>query len=194
MQEASFWSFKFGDLLMIAAVGFSPLVAVALQKWFERVGSTNRQRHWIFQTLMSTRSAPLDLNHVQALNMITLDFRGKRFKQVRRCWEIYLRRMVPPAKGDDWNKKRGELLANLLVEMGRQLGFKFDTTHVTDEVYRPQYYFNVQQELDEIRGGFLEILRARKGFPVHLYPLNPEGAAKIESDLRSFKRKATDSG
>jgi hypothetical protein len=43
---------------------------------------------------MSTRSAPLDLNHVQALNMITLDFRDKRHAKVRRWWEIYLRHVA----------------------------------------------------------------------------------------------------
>ena len=60
MLDSSFWSLKFGDILTICAVGFSPLVAVGLQKWFEQIGSTHRQRLWIFKTLMTTRTAPLD--------------------------------------------------------------------------------------------------------------------------------------
>jgi hypothetical protein len=118
MQDTSFWSLKFGDVLMILAVGLSPLIAVLLQKWFEKVGSTHKQRLWIFRTLMSLRSAPLEPSHVQALNMITLDFRGRRYAQVRRRWEIYLKHLSTPATDQDWNKKRGELLANLLVDMG----------------------------------------------------------------------------
>jgi hypothetical protein len=160
MLDPSFWSLKFGDILTICAIGFSPLVAVGLQKWFERIGSTHGQRLWIFKTLMTTRTAPLDLNHVQALNMIVLEFRGKRYGRLRRQWEIYLKHLSTPAPADDaWNKKRNELLANLLVEMGKQLGFKFDTTHVTDEAYRPQYHGNVQIELDQIRGFFLQSTR-----------------------------------
>jgi hypothetical protein len=138
MQDTSFWSLKLGDLLMISAVGLSPLIAVLLQKWFEKVGSTHQQRLWIFRTIMSLRSAPLEPGHVQALNMITLDFKGKQYAQVRRHWEIYLKHLSIPATDPNWNQKRGELLANLLVEMGKQLGFKFDSTHVTAEFYRPQ--------------------------------------------------------
>src|ERR1700719_4313299 len=183
MQETSFWSLKFGDLLMISAVGLSPIVAVFLQKWFEKVGSTNRQRHWIFRTLMVTRLAPLDLNHAQALNMIPLDFKGKKYSQIRRRWEIYLKHLSTRSTDTNWNLKRGELLADLLVGMGSQLGFSFDTTHVTDEVYRPQYYFQVQQELDEIRAGILDIVRTKKGVPVLIFPGNPDGAAKLHNSL-----------
>jgi hypothetical protein len=181
MQDTSFWSLKLGDLLMISAVGLSPLIAVLLQKWFEKVGSTHQQRLWIFRTLMSLRSAPLEPSHVQALNMITLDFRGKRYAQVRRHWEIYLKHLSIPATDPNWNQKRGELLANLLVEMGKQLGFKFDTTHVTAEFYRPQYHNKVQQELDEIRVTFLQILRKESFFPVLLFPGKPQAnALRIE--------------
>jgi hypothetical protein len=67
--------------------------------------------------------------------------------------------------------------------MGKELGFKFDTAHVTDEAYRPQYYGNVQLELDEIRAGFLQIIRKDQGFPVLLFPGNPQAAEKFENKL-----------
>src|ERR1700751_4348065 len=93
MPDPAFWSLKFGDILTICAIGLSPLVAVWLQKWFERIGSTHGQRLWIFKTLMTTRTAPLDLNHVQALNMIVLEFRDRKYEALRRKWEIYLRHL-----------------------------------------------------------------------------------------------------
>jgi hypothetical protein len=59
MLDSSFWCLKFGDILTICAIGSSPLVAVGLQKWFERIGSTQGQRLWIFKTLMTPRTAPI---------------------------------------------------------------------------------------------------------------------------------------
>jgi hypothetical protein len=180
MEPSSFWSLKLGDILTILAVGLSPLIAVLLQKWFEQRGATHNQRLWIFKTLMATRTAPLDLNHVNALNMIPLEFRDKRYKDLLRQWEIYLRHLGMSPADQAWNERRNTLLANLLVEMGKQLGFKFDTTHVTSEVYRPQYHGNVQVELDLIRAGVLQIIQGDRKFPVQLFPGNPEGAEKFE--------------
>jgi hypothetical protein len=88
MSDTSFWSLKLGDILTVLALGLSPLVAVLLQKWFESRGATLNQRRWIFKTLMTTRTAPLDLNHVQALNMIALEFRDRKYQALRRKWEI----------------------------------------------------------------------------------------------------------
>lgn len=183
MPDTSFWSLKFGDILMILAVGLSPLVAVLIQKWFESRGATLSQRRWIFKTLMTTRTAPLDLNHVQALNMIALEFRDRKYETLRRKWELYLRHLNITSVDQRWFEVRNDLLADLLVEMGRVLGYKFDTAHVTNEAYRPRYHGNVQSELDEIRQRVLEILRSTKAFPVALFPGNPDAALKFQESI-----------
>src|SRR5271165_5569531 len=128
MQDTSFWSLRFGDLLTILAVGLSPLVAVLLQKWFEKVGSTHQQRLWIFRTLMSLRSAPLEPSHVQALNMITLDFRGKRYAQVRRHWEIYLKHLSI-RNGPELEPKTRRTLGKPLSGNGQAIRLQIQIRH-----------------------------------------------------------------
>jgi hypothetical protein len=132
---------------------------------------------------MTTRTAPLDSNHVQALNMIALEFRDRKYEALRRKWEIYLRHLNTSSTDDRWFENRNNLLADLLVEMGRVLGYRFDTAHVTNQAYRPRYHGNVQSELDEIRMGLLEVLRSNKKFPIALYPGNPEAASKFQESI-----------
>ena len=95
-----------------------------------------------------------------------------------------MRQLNTPATDQRWDEKRNELLANLLVvEMGRVLGSKFDTAHVTNEAYRPQYHGNVQSELEEIRRLLLEILRLDRTLPIALCPGNPDGALKFQESI-----------
>ena len=92
----TFWTLKLGDILTILAVGLSPLIAVLLQKWFESKGATLNQRRWIFKTLMTTRTAPLDLNHVQALNMIALEFRDRKYEALRQLVNNHAESRIEP--------------------------------------------------------------------------------------------------
>jgi hypothetical protein len=94
-----------------------------------------------------------------------------------------LRHLNAGLADQQWLKVRNDLLADLLVEMGRVLGYKFDTAHVTDEAYRPRYHGNVQSELDEIRQRLLEILRSNKALPIALFPGNPDTALKFQESL-----------
>ena len=66
------------NIIMVVAIVSGPVVAVQLQKLIERLRQRRQAKEVIFKTLMSTRGTPISLPHVQALNMIDLEFYGKK--------------------------------------------------------------------------------------------------------------------
>ena len=62
------------------AVLLAPVFAVQVQKYLEILREKRNRRMWIFHSLMATRAAKVSAQHVQALNMIDIEFYGqKRF-------------------------------------------------------------------------------------------------------------------
>ena len=77
---ASF-TFTASDLALIAATFLGPVFAIQVQKFLEKRQGDRARRDRIFKTLMSTRTAVLSLAHVEALNMINIEFPVKEFKK-----------------------------------------------------------------------------------------------------------------
>jgi hypothetical protein len=109
-------------ILMILAVLIAPLVAVQVQKYLERHQEKRERKLRIFKTLMATRGVPLSQDHVQALNMIDIEFYGEKYKKIITSWKDYLNHLEKITKDDEerfslWNEEKADLLANLLLVM-----------------------------------------------------------------------------
>ena len=107
---------------MILAVLIAPLVAVQVQKYLERHQEKRERKLRIFKTLMATRGVPLSQDHVQALNMIDIEFYGEKYKKIITSWKDYLNHLEKITKDDEerfslWNEEKADLLANLLLVM-----------------------------------------------------------------------------
>ena len=81
-----------GDWLIIFAVLLGPVLAVQVQKAIESWKESKQRKITIFKSLMSTRRTTLSPRHVEALNMIDIEFSPKRPKEKRviESWKIYL--------------------------------------------------------------------------------------------------------
>jgi hypothetical protein len=153
------------DMLMILAVLLAPLLAVQVQKWLEDFRAQRERQHRIFKTLMATRATGLSHEHVQALNLIDLEFSGDKFKNTREAWKSYLDLLGDCPKGEDaeirfpiWNEKKADFLASLLMEMGKPLGYHFDTVHIKKGIYLPEGHNKLETEYQLIRGGLIRLL------------------------------------
>jgi hypothetical protein len=156
---------KPSDGVMIFAVLMAPLLAVQVQKWLEQFRSERERQIRIFKTLMATRATGLSHDHVQALNLIDLEFRAKRFKKIRETWKGYLDHLGDYPKGEDiqarlpvWTERKADLLAELLMEMGRPLGYDFDAVHVKKGIYLPEGHTKLELEQALIRQGAIRLL------------------------------------
>lgn len=69
------------DILMILAVITGPILAVQVQKLIESWRSKRERKFIIFRVLMATRGTPVSPQHVEALNLIDIEFSGNNTKK-----------------------------------------------------------------------------------------------------------------
>lgn len=151
------------DWLMIVAVLLAPVVAVQVQKALERYRDDRARKIGVFKTLMATRAATVSPLHVQALNTIDLEFHGKKYKSVTDSWKTYLDHLNHYPTEEEkqqlvWGERSADLLAKLLMEMGKSLGYIFDEVHVRRAIYAPQAHANIEKENLLIRQGLVRLL------------------------------------
>ena len=186
------------DWLMIVAVLLAPLVAVQVQKILERYREDRERKLNVFKTLMATRAATISAQHVQALNTIDLEFQGKKYKAVTDSWKTYLDHLFHYPKEDDkqqtvWAERRIDLLAKLLMEMGKSLDYSFDEVHVRRAIYAPEAHAQLDKENSLIRRGLVTLLHgdAHLKMDVTSFPVSDE-ALKEQKTLRQGLQKLID--
>jgi Family of unknown function (DUF6680) len=167
---------KVADWLMILAVLLAPLVAVQVQKFLEHYRENRVRKLDVFKVLMATRAATVSPQHVQALNMIDLEFQGKKYKNVTDTWKTYLDHLNHYPKQDEkqqtlWGERRVDLLTKLLMEMCKSLGYSFDEVHVKRAIYAPEAHAQIENENWLIRQGLIRLLY---------------GDANLKMDVASF--------
>ena len=184
------------DGFMIGAVILGPILAVQAQKCIEAWKQAKERKLWVFKTLMATRAAVVSPRHVEALNVIDLEFSEKRRKEkvVLESWKIYLSHLndVPrdyadptyQSKKEVWDAKRKECLVNLLHVMSQAVGYSFGRVQVEKGIYVPQAQADLEMELFLLRRGTLDVLYGKRPLPVSpfsppstsLEPSSPPGA------------------
>jgi hypothetical protein len=170
-----------GTLAIILATLCGPVFAVQVQKYLERRRAAHERRLAIFRTLMSTRAARLSGPHVEALNMIDVEFyeqrrrfmrENKPFRRVRTAWNAYLDHLRSPTPTDKSQEsvffaKRDELFTDLLYEMALALGYEdFDKTYIKNQSYMPQWFGDIEWEQTVIRKGLVEIISGKRDLPM----------------------------
>lgn len=178
------------DWLMIVSVLLAPLVAVQVQKRLESFREDKARKLNVFKTLMATRAATVSPQHVQALNMIDLEFQGARYRGVTEAWKTYLDHLYHFPKEDEkqqplWEERRSDLLTKLLIEMGKSLDYTFDEVHVKRGIYLPEAHAKSATEDELIRGGLIKLLygKANLKMDVTSFPVS-EDALKEQKTLR----------
>ena len=173
------------DALMILAVLLAPFVAVQVQKWLE-FGRERRSRKMdVFRTLMTTRANPVSLPHVQALNMIDIEFSGtgQEAKAVVEAWKLYHDHLNTPDEDTSrWRNRSGELLVDLLYLMSRSLGYEFDKVQLKRGIYSPQAHGDEIMYQQLARRAVLDILRGNRAIPIQDAPHLPPAGQRPSPD------------
>ena len=118
------------DVALILATVAGPVFAVQAQKFVERVRAARDRREGVFKALMATRGTILSPRHVEALNMIELEFQDDEFRDVREAWRSYLDHLNEKVAFQTWDDKRSDLLTALLSAMGRALRYDFGNVDI----------------------------------------------------------------
>ena len=176
------------DAIIIIATLVAPLLAVQAQKCLERFREDHDRKLRVFKTLMATRAASISSEHVQALNMIDLEFQGQKYKFVRTEWKTYLDHLSSYPKEKEqlqaiWDEKRIDLLAQLLIAMGQSLGYEFDHVHVKKGIYAPEAHSDIENENIMLRRGLIRLLYgdASVKMDVVSFPITNESVAEQQA-------------
>jgi hypothetical protein len=98
---------------IVAATALGPIVAVIITLWREAARDKYNRRLFVFRTLMSTRRAPISNEHVNALNLIEVDFYD--CKAVEAAWKPYKDHLNTGPDDEAWREKKENLLAKRVI-------------------------------------------------------------------------------
>ncbi len=138
---------EYKDIIMTIAVILGPIAAVQIQKWLEQNRNKIERKLRIFKTLMSTRATRVSIEHVQSLNMIDIEFIDKGYEKVVTAWRNYNDHLSNgDAKSAIWMERNDDLFIELLFEMGKSLGYKFDKVMLRRTAYSPIAHGDIELE------------------------------------------------
>jgi hypothetical protein len=151
----------------VGALLISPLIAVQVTERVRKLGARRERQLWIFRTLMLTRGditrgAPPRMEHVQALNLIELDFEGKR--AVLHAWKDYLSHLSTPGNDNPahWVVVRDDRLRKLLQEMARALRYGATPSIDHSASYLPVAHADAAGVQARTSKALLEVLEGRQ--------------------------------
>ena len=166
------------DWVMIFAVLVAPVLAVQVQKWIERLRERRQRKLQLFQTLLSTRTARVAPAHVQALNMIDIEFAGPRFlhgarpseseKAVLDAWRVYRDLLSDESsfKDESGFHRREGAFVDLLLCMAKDLGYEFDKVYLRKGAYTPVAYGDFEADQHKLRAYILEVMEGKRAITV----------------------------
>jgi len=192
------------DIIMTSAVVIGPILAVQAQKIVESFKEKRERRMKLFRILMSTRAERLNREHVQALNMIDIEFYGRMIpfiktryqtrkeQAVTHSWKSYnshLNRQGEYETIEPWVKKNDELFVDLIYSMSQALSYDYDKVQLERDCYRPRAHGNLEKSQQNILAGVEKVLSGERPLPMHVVNLpaqedatEPEHNKQINQD------------
>jgi hypothetical protein len=156
--------------LTIAAIIYGPIAALKIQRKLDQEAEERKhdreRKQQIFRTLWVTRSTPLALRHVEALNLIELDYQDRT--EVVAAWNLYLDHLNSDTSQQGWEVRRIDRLTDLIYEMGKALGNNYDKVLLKRHWYRPTMHGTLDEMDMTLRRGFSAILKGEQAFPVKI--------------------------
>jgi len=193
------------DIIMTFAVILGPILAVQTQKVIEKLQETRKRRMALFKTLMSTRAERLNRDHVQALNMIDIDFYGRllpfiktryqtrKEQAVTHAWKSYnshLNQKDEYESLDQWIKKGDEYFTNMLYAITQALDYDYDKVQLQRDCYRPIAHGNVENTQLAILSGLDQVVN--NGRPLPMYVVNfPQQEQSGKQDIHNKSMQPT---
>ncbi len=185
--------FTISDSILILATFLGSTFAVQVQKFIEMKKEVKNRKLWIFHTLMATRANRIADRHVEALNMIDLEYhhfmKGKG-KQVKEAWHEYHNilndRNVPR---DQWVQKSEDLFINLLHKMSIFLGFNYNKVDIQRSCYSPVAHGERDTAQAIILKGLGDIFAGKASFPVSYFASSNEFIKKTAKTLKGISAK-----
>lgn len=172
------WSIKATDVAIVFATLIGPILAVWASEWRQLRRQNQERKEWVFRTLMTTRSARLHPEHIQALNYI--EFAYSRNSEITDAWGVYFEHLKTErgkteAEIKVWDSTSDTRLTDLLHLMAKDLNLSFSKTHIMQPSYYPRGYEFTEAQQHELRQLLLELLKNERSINMNatVYPPSP---------------------
>lgn len=197
------------DWITVCAVILGPIFAVQAQKIIESIREKKSRRLSLFKKLMSTRGERLNREHVQALNMIDIEFYGRRLlgsrfqnkreKAVTNAWKNYNDNLSSKSNYESlemWFKDGDSLFIKLLYEMSQSLGYDYDEVQLKRDCYRPEAHANVENAQLNVLEGLAKVLNQERSLPmaVTYFPGMEQPPEQDSEHNKSSQQDASEAG
>ena len=170
------WTIKSTDIAIVFATLVAPVLAIWASEWRQQRRQGQEQKEWVFRTLMTTRSARLDPNHIQALNHIVFSFSGNI--EIIDAWGLYFAHLNTDQGStqdsrERWHEKSNSLLADLTHLMALNLKIPFSKTFITQPSYYPDGYVETEEEQKQLRKLLLQLLKNERSVNMNATVYSP---------------------
>lgn len=198
------WLTANNGIVTVIAILLAPIIALRVQTRLDTAKEKKQRKLIIFKTLIATYATRVSPDHIQALNMINIEFYGT--ESVLSSWRLYQQHLTTPvAKANDtsipieerektaqqWLETGNGLFINLLVDMSNEVGFPFDKPTLSKGIYYPIAQEKIEIENKILREGLLKIICNReplsmdvKSFPVDIELLNKQN--KLQDSMIDY--------
>src|SRR3712207_368139 len=122
---------------IFGATPLGPVFAVIITIWRQNADAAYGRRLHVFRTLIATRRMGTSPEHVNALNLVEVDF--YRRQKVETAWKFYKDYLFDNSRPEDdaWREKKEKLLANMLYQTAILLGFRLPALEIFKGGYAP---------------------------------------------------------
>ncbi|HPX89330.1 MAG TPA: hypothetical protein PL133_08675 [Methylophilaceae bacterium] len=168
------WTIKATDISIVFATLVGPILAIWASEWRQKNRQNQERKEWVFRTLMTTRSARLHPDHIQALNHIVFAFSNQ--PEIVDAWGLYFEHLKTTQTQENqahWQDKANTLLAKLIHLMAKDLNIPFSETDITQPSYYPRLYELTESEQLELRKLLLEVLRNERSINMNATVFTP---------------------
>lgn len=162
---------KLSDVLTILALIIGPIMALAIQRELDKGREEDKRKRELFRTIWGTRQFPgrLHYRHVEALNMIGLEFEGD--SQVIEAWKEYLdalNRKEPATEKQQFYNERDAKFNALIFALSRSLRYKFTRLEIEQLAYSPVAHGTWAEQETILRKGVVRLFQGKFALPIHL--------------------------
>lgn len=181
------WTVKVTDAAIVIASFTGPFCAVWAAEWLRKKSDKNARRVHIFRTLMATRSQPASQLHVEAINLVEIEFSND--KGVIDAWALYRHHLDSGNRYStyqDWDTERERLHHELLFAISGVLKYPFAKSDMKRGTYYPISLSEEANDTAATRKLWLEILKGNRPLPTSQFA--PPPAAAEGSPNQATKR------
>ena len=161
------------ETLTVAAVFLGPITALWVQRALDSRRENRRKQKELFRTLWATRTFPtrLTYRHVEALNMVGIDFAGN--SSVVEAWKEYLDKLNSNEPEDEARRQpfydeRDEKFHTLVFEISKAVGYKLARLEIKKQWYTPVAHGTWAEQETVLRQGVVSLFKNESSLPIRI--------------------------